>query len=97
MTKPKATVGKNHLILEVYVQPGAKTFSLAGLHDDRLKLRIPAPPVEGKANEALISELANFLGLSKKSIVLQRGDKSRIKRLHITADKPQVVLKKLGL
>lgn len=97
MNKPKVILGKDHLIVEVYVQPGAKTFSLAGLHADRLKLRIPAPPVDGKANEALISELAQFLGLSKKSIVLQGGEKSRIKTLHITTHDPQIVLKKLGL
>ena len=47
------------LILSLYIQPGAKNTQFAGLHGDALKISLAAPPIEGKANKALIKFLAN--------------------------------------
>jgi len=55
-----------------------------------LKLRLAAPPVEGAANAALIAFLARALGLRRADITLLAGDKSRLKRLAITGDGPDL-------
>ncbi len=71
------------LQLIVHVQPGAKTTSCAGIHGDALKIRLAAPPVDGKANQALIAWLAQTLGCPQSAIELIRGQTSRRKTLSI--------------
>lgn len=73
------------LQLTVHVQPGAKTTSCAGIHGDALKIRLAAPPVDGKANQALIAWLAKTLGCPQKDIELMRGQTNRRKTLSIDA------------
>ena len=69
----------------MHVQPGAKTTSCAGIHGDALKIRLAAPPVDGKANQALIAWLAQTLDCAQNSIELLRGQTSRRKTLSIEA------------
>jgi hypothetical protein len=71
--------------LAVSVQPNAKRTAADGLHDDALRVRLCAPPVDGKANQLLINWLADELGLPKRAIELKRGDTSRRKWLAIDA------------
>lgn len=71
------------LILELHVQPGARREELAGQHGGRLKVRIKAPPVEGRANRNLIKFLANLFGIAPRDITLLRGESGRDKRLRI--------------
>jgi len=71
-------------LLAVYVQPKAARNEFAGLFQDRLKIRVCAPPVEGEANKACMSFLAGVLGISKSEIKLVRGPQSRQKTFHIT-------------
>lgn len=73
------------LHLTVHVQPGAKTTSCAGIHGDALKIRLAAPPVDGKANQALIAWLAKSLDCPQSAIELIRGQTSRRKILCINA------------
>lgn len=77
--------GKGDLQLTVHVQPGAKTTSCAGIHGDALKIRLAAPPVDGKANQALISWLAKTLDCPQSALDLIRGQTSRRKVIRITA------------
>ncbi|MBU3657812.1 MAG: YggU family protein [Rhodocyclaceae bacterium] len=77
------TKGDGTLQLTVHVQPGAKTTSCAGIHGDALKIRLAAPPVDGKANQALIVWLAKTLGCPQNRIELIRGQTSRRKTLSI--------------
>ena len=79
------TKGDGTLQLTVHVQPGAKTTSCAGIHGDALKIRLAAPPVDGKANQALIDWLAKTLGCPQSAIELIRGQTSRRKTLSIDA------------
>ena len=72
-----------NLQLTVHVQPGAKTTSCAGIHGDALKIRLAAPPVDGKANQALIAWLAHTLDCPQNKIALIRGQTSRRKTLGI--------------
>lgn len=74
-------------VLSLYVQPGAKKTETAGLHDGALKLRLKAPPVEGKANKALIAWLADWFGVPQNRVVLESGELSRHKRLRIAGSK----------
>jgi uncharacterized protein len=75
---------KNHSkgsVLELYIQPGASRTQLAGIHGDRLKVKIKAPPRDGEANAALIEFFSEILGISKSKIFLIRGESSRQKDL----------------
>ena len=71
------------LILSVHVQPGAKHTGFAGRHGDALKLRLAAPPVDGKANAALCRFVADFCGVARSSVELVSGQASRAKRVRI--------------
>lgn len=76
------------LTLNLRVQPGAARTAPAGVEVDgagapRLKLRIAAPPVDGKANQAVIAFLSKALGAPKRDCALTRGHKSRSKTIAI--------------
>ena len=81
---------KGGVEIAIYVQPGAKATEVAGEHDGALKLRIHAPPVDGKANAAVIAFLALRLGITKSQITLISGDKSRRKRLRVSGVSPDL-------
>ena len=76
--------------LAVSVQPNAKRTAADGLHDDTLRVRLGAPPVDGKANQLLIDWLAGELGLPKRAVQLVRGETSRRKWLAVDAPLDQV-------
>ena len=69
----------NNLILNTYVQPGAKNTIVAGLHGDALKIKLAAAPVEGRANAVLVRFLAEHFDVPVCQVVLKQGDKSRYK------------------
>jgi uncharacterized protein (TIGR00251 family) len=71
------------LILDLYVQPGAKRSEFAGQHGERIKLRLAAPPVDGKANAALIEFLAAYFRVPRRNVAILSGLKSRSKRVAI--------------
>jgi uncharacterized protein (TIGR00251 family) len=70
--------------LSVRLHPGARKNSVTGVHADALKIALTAPPVDGKANEALIEFLAELLRLPRARIAIVAGPTSRIKTLRIT-------------
>jgi len=70
--------------LTLHIQPGAKKTEFAGLHGEALKIRLAAPPVDGKANEALLRFLAEVLQLPKSAVILKSGQTSRHKVVEIT-------------
>ena len=71
------------ITLTLHIQPGAKKTEFAGLHGDALKIRLAAPPVDGKANEALIKFVAETLKLPKSAVTLKSGQTSRRKVLEV--------------
>lgn len=73
------------LVLECYVQPKASRDELVGRHAGKLKIRITAPPTDGKANSHLIRFLADSFDVSKSEVTVVAGAASRHKRLRITA------------
>ncbi len=75
------------LTLTLHVQPGAKRTEVAGLHGEALKIRLAAPPVEGRANEALLKFIADFFGVPLRDVELKQGGQSRHKVVAIAGSK----------
>ena len=71
------------MILELHVQPGASRSEFAGKHGERIKVRLAARAVDGKANEALIEFLAEHYNVPKRHVRIESGLKSRQKRVLI--------------
>ncbi len=71
--------------IAVHVQPGAKRTAVAGVHGERLKIRVAAPPVEGRANAAVVAFIAEQLGIPRTQVTIARGHRSRDKTIEITA------------
>jgi uncharacterized protein len=72
------------LTLTLHVQPGAKRTDVAGLHGEALKIRLAAPPIEGRANEALLKFIAAAFGVPQRQVELKQGGQSRHKVVAIT-------------
>jgi uncharacterized protein len=77
-------------VLDLSVQPNAKRTAADGLHDGALRVRLAAPPVDGKANAALLGWLAGELGCPKRAVTLLRGEASRRKQVQV--DLPETVV-----
>ena len=75
------------LTLTLHVQPGAKRTDVAGLHGEALKIRLAAPPIEGRANEALLKFIAEAFGVPLRQVELKQGGQSRHKVVAITGSK----------
>ena len=69
--------------LDIVVVPGARKTQIVGLHNQKLKLKVHAPPVDGKANIEIIAFFAGLLNCKKNQIEIIRGEKSRQKTLLI--------------
>jgi uncharacterized protein (TIGR00251 family) len=82
--------------LRIHAQPGARHTSLAGLHGDALKIRIAAPALEDRANEALAVFLAQQLGVPRSAVALASGARSREKRFEVAAAVPEARLAQLA-
>jgi uncharacterized protein (TIGR00251 family) len=74
----------DRITLALRVQPRASRDEVAGLHGDRLKLRISAPPVEGAANRHLCRYLAELFRVPASSVRLVRGERGRDKTIEVT-------------
>jgi uncharacterized protein (TIGR00251 family) len=82
--------GDGQVTLTLHIQPGAKKTEVSGLYGDALKIRLAAPPVDGKANAALIGFIAERLGVAKALIRLKSGLTSRRKVLEISTAVPDI-------
>lgn len=83
-------------VLSVHVQPGAKRTEIVGVHGDALKIRLAAPPVDGKANECLLAYLAEIAQVAKRELELVSGDTSRRKRIRIGGRSSADILARLS-
>ena len=70
----------------MHVRPGARRSEVAGLHGDRLKVRIGAPALDGRANAALVAFVADELGIPRARVAVVRGERSREKLLAVSGD-----------
>ena len=81
MGQLKITEAGGGVTLAVRVVPRASKNQIVGVHGDALKVRLTAPPVEGRANEALIAFLARRLGVRKSEVEIVAGAASRRKMI----------------
>ena len=72
-------------MLKLRIVPNAKRSEVAGEHGGALKVRLAAPPVDGKANAELLRFLAEAFGVPLRSVTLLRGAASRSKRVRVEA------------
>ncbi len=69
--------------MALYLQPRACRDEVVALFDGRLKVRIKAPPVNGKANQALTHYFAKLFGVAKRDATLLAGETDRRKKIRI--------------
>jgi len=86
-----------HIILKIYLQPKASKNEIVGPYRDGMKVKVTAPPVEGKANEALIHFLAKALKIPPAHIEILKGHHSREKTLKVSKAGHQEWPTKLGV
>ncbi|MDP3970789.1 MAG: DUF167 domain-containing protein [bacterium] len=77
------------LLLLIKVVPGASRTEIVGLLGNRLKIKVAAPPEQGKANAMLISFLAELLGLKKSNISVKFGKSSPEKNIVVQVSKSE--------
>ncbi len=82
------------VLLKVYLQPKSSRNEIVGPYRDGIKVKITAPPVEGKANEGLVRFLARELDLAPSQIEIIKGHHSREKTLRI--DHPEGIARITG-
>ena len=78
------TQADGSILLRIHVQPRAAQNQVAGLQGEALKLRLCAPPVDGKANKAVLAYLAELLSLPTSALSLKSGQQSRQKTVRVT-------------
>lgn len=81
--------------LAIKAIPGAPRNEVCGMLGEAVKVKVHAPPVEGKANEALVGFLAEALGLPRRAVTLLRGDTSRHKTVRIEGMSKEEALRRL--
>ena len=72
-------VQNNRIFLRLRVQPNARSNEILGIVNDQLKLRIAAPPIDNKANEAVVSFIAKKLLIQKSLVSVFKGESSKDK------------------
>jgi uncharacterized protein (TIGR00251 family) len=82
--------------ITVQVSPNARHNEVLGFEDDILKVKIAAPPLQGKANKELIKFLSQSLKISRGSIAIERGLTSRSKVITIVGIDRAEIMKRMG-
>ena len=77
------TPGAGGVYISLHVQPGAGRDAVTGLFGTSLKVALKAPPVDGKANSALLRFLAGVLGVPRSGLELCAGASSRDKKVFV--------------
>lgn len=83
-------------VVRVHVQPRAGRTEVTGRHADALKIRVSAPPTEGRATGAAGEALAAALGVAKRRVELRSGASSRLKRFSVHGMSAAEVESRLG-
>ncbi len=97
MTHPIVQDTKGGAIITIQVQPKASKSECVGLHGDALKIRVAAPPIDGRANEALLEFLATQLNVPPSTLAIHAGAGGRHKRVRCATLTAAEVLARLGL
>jgi uncharacterized protein (TIGR00251 family) len=85
------------VLLKLKIHPGAKRSAVNGTFGDAVKIDLQSPPVDGKANAALIKFLAALLGVPKAAVELKSGECSRDKVVRISGKTPDEIIELLKI
>jgi uncharacterized protein (TIGR00251 family) len=88
---PYLTRVGNALIVDAFVQPRSAKNALVGVHRHALKLKVTAPPVDGKANDAVRALFARWLGIPPSNVEIVSGHASRHKRIRVSGTSAEAV------
>ncbi len=75
------------ITLTLHIQPGAKRSEIVGMHGEALKIKLAAPPIEGRANEALLKFIADLFAVPLRNTELKQGGQSRHKVVAVIGSK----------
>lgn len=81
------------VLLHLHVQPKASKTRIVGFHDGCLKIAVAAPPVEGKANKAVVRYLADIFAVAVRDVVLTSGAQSRKKTVVVSGQDAAAILR----
>jgi uncharacterized protein (TIGR00251 family) len=76
--------------ISIRVKPGAKKEAVGGQHGNALVVAVQAPPIEGKANEAVRAALAKAFGIRRQDVVIVAGERSRDKIVELPDNQPRL-------
>lgn len=71
------------IVFLIHVVPKSKKSEVAGIHDDALKIKVAAPPVEGRANAECVRLLSDVLGVKRNRVIIISGHESRRKTVAV--------------
>jgi len=80
-THPELTSVDGGVVLTVQGQPRTRRTEVVGRHGDAIKIRVAAPPIDDRANEALVAFVAKTFGLRRSAVTIRSGASGRHKRL----------------
>jgi hypothetical protein len=83
------------IVFKVFIQPRASKDMIVGLHGDRLKIKVAAPPVDGEANKRCIQFLAKCLSVRRSTLQIISGHNSRNKRVLLKSSKTPIPSKEI--
>lgn len=83
--------------IQIHVVPRASKSAVCGMQGEALKIRLNAPPVDGKANKALCAFVAELLKIPSRQVQLVAGETSRQKMIHVAGLSPEAIQSQLGL
>lgn len=90
------TVGPTAVRLTLRVQPRAARSRVVGRHGDALKVQVAAPPVDGAANAAVVSLLADWLDVPRRDLSIVRGEASRDKVVEVASREPAALAARIA-
>lgn len=91
VTDPFDVSADDEVLLRLHVQPGAGRSAVSGRFGDALKVRVAAPPSEGRANAAAVALVADLLGVKAAAVELVSGASSRTKKVRVKGVDPDEV------
>lgn len=97
MTKPTIQESSGGVIFTAKVVPGSSRTTVAGVLEDMVKIRVAAAPEKGKANQCLVTFLANQLGVRKGDVEIVAGQTRPVKQVWVAGISATELLEKLGL
>lgn len=86
------TTVEDGVMFHVRVLPRSSRTIVDGVHNQALRVRLKAPPVDGAANKALCEFLSKSLGVRKRDVEIVRGERSRTKHVLVRGISPNAVL-----